>query len=277
MPVFVSSLALSRNRMSIWVYPHCLQDPRAVADAVNASNCVFCKTRLVVPQHDSDFREDSGHGKLSTGVGTSRWVHFCPTCGWWTIREEVTYKKFLKITRVKYGAAATLQELDISDQSLPLNEIRSYLAARYDARFKVHPRRFEEVVASVYADLGYQTVVTAYSGDDGIDVILEGPQKTRTGVQVKRTKNAITAEQIRSLAGALYLKGITRGIFVTTSSFQRGATRTATLAALRGIPVELIDAPRFYAALGISQRNLYATSSDPAAPFAAVELVELDT
>ena len=131
-------------------------------------------------------------------------------------------------------------------------------------------------MASVYKDLGYYTEVTAYSGDGGIDVILESPEGQSIGIQVKRTKNVISVEQIRALLGALYLGGLTRGIFVTTSSFPRGAKRAAREADLRGTPVELIDAPRFYDALGIAQRKLYESSSDPSAPFADAKLLELD-
>jgi len=54
-------------------------------------------------------------------------------------------------------------------------------------------------VASVFRDCGFHARVTSYSGDGGIEVILERGDET-IGVQVKRYKSAIDAEQIRSLA-----------------------------------------------------------------------------
>ena len=58
-------------------------------------------------------------------------------------------------------------------------------------------------------------------------------------------------------AGALLLEGYTKGVFVTTSRFQAGADRTARLALLRGIQIDLLDAKKFYGDLSIAQRNVY--------------------
>lgn len=86
--------------------------------------------------------------------------------------------------------------------------------------FEAHPKLFEDVVCSVFRDFGWNARVTACSGDDGIDVVLDGESDSTVGVQVKRYKKEkkIEAEQIRSLAGALLVNGHTKGIFVTTSS-----------------------------------------------------------
>jgi restriction system protein len=105
--------------------------------------------------------------------------------------------------------------------------------------------------------LGYEARVTSFSGDDGIDVILDGPANELIGVQVKRYADRIGVDQIRELTGALFIGGYTRGIFVTTSSFQSGGERTADMSTRRGIPVELMDAERFYGALQIAQINAY--------------------
>ena len=145
--------------------------------------------------------------------------------------------------------------------STPISEIRSYLAARYESRFTLHPRLLEETVASVFGNLGYISVATAYSGDDGIDVILRKADET-IGVQVKRYKDNIEVEQIRSLAGALVLNGFTLGMFVTTSAFQRGAPATAAKLETRGYRIELFDAQRFYDALQIAQREMFRSFRD---------------
>ena len=69
------------------------------------------------------------------------------------------------------------------------------------------------------------------------------------------------------MAGALVLNGMTRGIFITTSSFQSGAYSTADRFRLIGMPIELVDAQGFYDALGLAQRAAYRSISDPTAPF----------
>jgi hypothetical protein len=78
-------------------------------------------------------------------------------------------------------------------------------------------------------------------------------------VQVKRYAKGrrIEAEQIRSLAGALLVNGYTSGVFVTTSSFRKGAKTTAKQFTAIGYPVELMDAERFLDALGIAQFNSF--------------------
>ncbi|WP_158244292.1 restriction endonuclease [Trinickia dabaoshanensis] len=154
------------------------------------------------------------------------------------------------------GAAGSLRELDLTDIQHPLQDVRDYLTIRYDKRFELHPRLFEETVASVFRDRGFLPRVTSYSGDGGIDVILERPGE-RIGVQVKRYKNAISAEQIRSLAGALLIGGYTKGVFVTTSRYQPGATEVTALASARGMAIKLLDAPRFFDELKIAQRSKF--------------------
>lgn len=255
--------------MAIWIYKKELSDKGLIRTAVEAKVCVFCNSAMTILKDEGEY-----------DPGDSHWlprekqylVRCCPVCGWWVTsrKEDTGYARSLS------GACAILRELNLSDQATPIEEVRSYLAAKYDERFKIDPWKFENVVASVYKDLGYQARVTARSGDGGIDIILDGPSDTVIGVQVKRYKGKINVEQIRSFTGALFLEGITRGIFVTTSSFQSGAYPTAEKARLRGIPIELVDAERFYHALGLAQRKAYKRFSDRSAPYYRANLVSLE-
>ena len=147
--------------------------------------------------------------------------------------------------------------MDLADIKVPIEEVRAYLLAKYDARFTLHPRLFEETVASVFRTLGYAADVTAYSHDGGIDVILRKSREV-IGVQVKRYKNRIKVEQINSLAGALLRSDITKGMFVTTSSFQSGAPAAASEFEKRGYQIELIDAARFFDALKLARRRPFS-------------------
>ena len=151
------------------------------------------------------------------------------------------------------SAGIIYYKLDLADVHLPLSVVRQYLAARYSDRFDIPPRIFEETVASVFRDYGYLSFVTGYTRDGGIDVVLERSSGEQIGVQVKRYKNRIEVEQIRSFLGALVDKRLTRGIFVSTSSFTKGAKLFSNRMALRGIAIELMDAHKFFQALKISQ------------------------
>lgn len=150
------------------------------------------------------------------------------------------------------AAIGCLKNFDEFKDAGPIEDIRCYLAARYESRFSVSPRLFESTVASVFRDQGYLPVVTGYSNDGGIDIILHRCSHT-IGVQVKRHRQRIQVEMIRSLAGALVLHDMTTGIFVTTSDFTMGATRVTSAYSARGIAIELLDAPRFYSALSLVQ------------------------
>jgi restriction system protein len=149
-----------------------------------------------------------------------------------------------------------------------VTELRTYLLAKYDDRFKVHPKKYEELVASVFSDFGYKVRVTSFSGDDGIDVfILDGDGNDVVGIQVKRYKKKIEAEQIRSFAGALMLNGVTNGVFVTASDYRSGAIATSQRYNDKGISILLQDAKAFYDRMRIGQRPPYESRDDPSAPF----------
>lgn len=199
----------------------------------------------------------------------------CRACGWWKLRQDVHGEDAAgaySFTNT-YGAVGSLLELDLRDQSTPIAEIEAYLVARFEARGALHPSLCEEVVASVYRNLGYLNVrVTGRAHDGGVDVIMESPEGTLVGVQVKQTARKIGAEPIRAFTGALVLKGLTKGVFVTTSDFTAGAQRTATLAGSRGIRVDLTNAVAFFDALRLARRAMYVSAEDPSAPYVSASL-----
>ena len=252
--------------MSIWEYRD--KAKYINRDIFSSERCIFCRYRLhLLPQkYEERYRDKSKlfslpHDEIVTQVS------LCPICGWWKLHRvavdgeniHIDYDDFNSAERFHYecGAIGSLKELDICYIDKPIYEVRSYLSAKYDKRFDVNPRVFEETVASVFRDLGYKARVTAYSGDGGIDVVLDGPNDTIIGVQVKRYKNSIQVDQIRSFAGALFLGNYTSGIFVTTSNYQAGSYNAATLSGIKGKPIKLINASRFYEALQIAQRKKF--------------------
>jgi hypothetical protein len=80
-------------------------------------------------------------------------VKVCSVCGWWNARCETCSKdsgSLGGIERHVYGAGAVLRRMDLTDISTPLEEVRQYLVAKYEARFGIHPRLLELTVASVF-------------------------------------------------------------------------------------------------------------------------------
>jgi len=227
-------------------------------DAVFSDNCIYCKAPLTkLPSTSFEKAEKRLFVQLA----------ICKVCGWWTVYRvhQNEYPRTAGIIEGYSGTIGCLKQLDLKDISIPLNEARQYLCAKGDSIFYVHPRVLENIVCGIFKDLGWQARTTAYSADGGIDVILDGAEGT-IGVQVKRYKKErrIEAEQIRSLAGALVESGFTKGIFVTTSTYRRGAKRTAKKLTSIGLPIELIDAKRFLEMLGIAQQSAFELSQEKA-------------
>lgn len=218
--------------------------------SIGAEDCIYCRYRMH-RMKPLKFEQDDLCYLVQLSI--------CLRCGWWYVYRvhQGEHPRSRDLIEGYSGAIGSLKELDLEDVSAPLDEVRQYLLAKRDAVFRVHPRLFEEVVCSVFRSFGWTARVTAYSGDEGIDVILDSGSGKTVGVQVKRyqEKAKIEAEQIRSLAGALIINGLTKGVFVTTSSFRKGAKRTANKLSSIGYPIELVDAARFFDALDISHHR----------------------
>jgi restriction system protein len=237
--------------MPVWTYAEVSPERARARVLCGATCCVYCGENI---EAVSEFAEHIDVAN-DPDISRRRRLRICRVCGWWTVTAE-GWQDYCKVSRqVLSGAASCLRNVDLLDDATPLDEIRSYLTAKWSARFDVSPKRFEEVVASVYRAFGYRSRVVGRSGDGGIDVVLDGPNDQTVAVQVKRYRNSIAVDQIREFTGALVLAGITRGVFVTTSGFQSGATRVTRMAAARGWAIELLDSDRFFDALKIAQRT----------------------
>jgi restriction system protein len=240
--------------MSIWTYA---QQARDIEHFVHSGNeCFFCHDTMIELRHE--------RVEYINTFSSAR-VFGCARCGWWRADEFAETKMFRRIgytvkNTVK-GAAGSLLELDLSDHTAPIQAIRDHLMIRPKSLGTVHCDRFEKVVADVYKDLGFHSIATASSGDDGIDVILENGG-VRIGIQVKRYKDKVQVEEIRSLAGALVLNDMTQGIFLTTSNFTTGAPRTVREYERRGFQIELVNGERFLQQLEIAQRAMYRNRED---------------
>ncbi len=255
--------------MSIWEYG--ALDSSAI-DGTPGSLCIFCKSKL----HRIS-AEPGGEGHEETcpycHETPTLGINVCDGCGWWYINDEVEKEWANGECSIAwesrhYSAMASLKNLELTDLTLPLQDVRQYLVARYSDRYLVHPRKFEEVVGSIFKDFGCDVRVTSYSGDDGVDLFVFDRDEGLVGIQVKRWQGKIQAEQIRGFAGALVLNGVTKGIFITTSQFTRGARETASRYEPVGLGVKLEDADRFYDRLGIANRLAYSNMCDPSAPLA---------
>ncbi|MGJ8535342.1 MAG: restriction endonuclease [Alphaproteobacteria bacterium] len=225
-------------------------------------SCFFCGERM---HAFWEFREGPSDGffhRLNVEV-----LQLCRYCGWWVHldQDDVQFEDvggrgggyddwceggFDYERTVHYGA---LRVFDKTDDKAPVDEVRRFLLAKFEARNNLHPRLFEETVASVFSDFGYDVELTSYHNDGGVDVILEKAGKTFC-VQVKRYKNKIGVEEIRAFLGALLLAEQPNGIFVTTSDYTMGAKAASNDAAPLGYSVQLVNHEKLFEYLKCTAR-----------------------
>ena len=111
----------------------------------------------------------------------------------------------------------------------------------------VTPSGFEQLVVELLSRMGYgDGRVVGHSGDQGIDGILNqdtlGLEKVY--VQAKRhTSNQVGEPEIRNFSGSLVTRGATKGVLITTSTFNPKAKQTAESISLGTQFIRLIDGP----------------------------------
>ncbi len=118
-----------------------------------------------------------------------------------------------------------------------------------DAIISKSPREFEKLVVALLQKMGYggeienSGLVTQYSNDKGIDGIIKEDILGfgRIHIQAKRYKreNAIGREDLNKFVGALAGTQSNKGVFITTSSFNKNAVEYAN--GLNNVTLVLID------------------------------------
>ncbi len=106
--------------------------------------------------------------------------------------------------------------------------------------YNIPPRRFEEVVAELFNDLGYEVELTQQTRDRGIDLVAVRrtsvlPFDHRFLVQCKRNSasNRVGVEVVHSMLGVGTVEPHTGLIIATTSTFTRPARQLAELASVQ--------------------------------------------
>ena len=108
--------------------------------------------------------------------------------------------------------------------ALPWFTIIALLNNDPDIAYQLPPEKWEEIIAGVYKQAGFDEVIlTPRSGDLGRDVIAtkKGVCSIRVIDQVKayRPPHLVTANDVRALMGVLQTDGASKGCLTTTSDF----------------------------------------------------------
>lgn len=135
--------------------------------------------------------------------------------------------KFISYGKGKYGLTENEPKgifADIRDKN---NQVKRRLL---EALLAMPPFDFEELIAEVLRNLGFENIsVTSKTGDGGIDVIGElivaGAIKNNVCVQVKRLRNNVQRSSISELRGSL--RPHQTGLFITTSDYSKPSIKEA--------------------------------------------------
>ena len=106
-------------------------------------------------------------------------------------------------------------------------ELIAYLAAHPEKMRDLSPRKFEELVADMWRNQGFEVTLTPSSRDGGMDVIAvrkNGVGTVMIIIECKRyaATNKVGVEIVRGLYGVVEQKRATQGIIATTSYFTKG-------------------------------------------------------
>ncbi|TPQ42367.1 restriction endonuclease [Bradyrhizobium guangdongense] len=158
-------------------------------------------------------------------------------------------------------SAVTPEEAVQQAESQIFENLRSQLLIRIS---ESSPSFFEGLVVDLVIAMGYggsrASVVQRLgkSGDEGIDgVVNEDPLGLDVVyIQAKRyaADNTIGRERIQQFAGALVGQGASKGVFVTTSSFSRGAIEYAIKVPQRIILIDGKELARLMVQYGVGVR-----------------------
>lgn len=134
-----------------------------------------------------------------------------------------------KLFRVDTGILVPEVRIELASVNA---ELMKFLAANPHKVYELAPRRFEELIADIFKDLGYEVLLTPRSRDGGFDV--RAIQKNSVGtllylVECKKyaPTQTVGVDIVRGLYGVTVAEGANCGVVATTSHFTKDAKEFA--------------------------------------------------
>ena len=115
------------------------------------------------------------------------------------------------------------------------DHIKAYFKKHPEKLYQLSPRKFEELVASIMRDLGFEVELTQATRDGGRDIIAyirNGLTNFLAHVECKRysPENKVSVDIIRSVVGVHNMRNANKSIIVTTGFYTKDAREEAKLA-----------------------------------------------
>jgi restriction system protein len=103
----------------------------------------------------------------------------------------------------------------------------------------LNPFEFENLIANLFDQMGFETKLTRSRRDGGVDVVAFDTRPVLGGkvvIQAKRYMNVVGVSAVRDLYGTMINEGANKGLLVTTSGYGPDAFEFA-----KDKPIELMD------------------------------------
>ncbi|MCH4814031.1 restriction endonuclease, partial [Vreelandella neptunia] len=112
------------------------------------------------------------------------------------------------------------------------DQIKSYFKKSPEKMYDLSPRKFEELVAAILKDMGFDVELTKATRDGGRDIIAHIRNSVcsyLTHIECKKyaPENKIGVGIIREVMGVHHLRQATKSIIVTTGFFSKDAIKEA--------------------------------------------------
>ena len=112
--------------------------------------------------------------------------------------------------------------------------VKKYFKKYPEKLYEINPRKFEELIASIFKDFGFDVELTKATRDGGRDIIANIKNSVYSMLAYIKCKryaadNKVDVGIIRNVAGVHYLRKPSKSIIVTTSFFTKDAQEEAKL------------------------------------------------
>lgn len=151
---------------------------------------------------------------------------------------------------------AVLLRLDINSTQVTFEELGAFLRKQKSAIFDLSPRRFEQLVADCYKNIGWEVSLTRQTKDGGYDLMLLQNGKSHCIVECKRHTKTLGVQLVRELAGVCLDLNLKRAKLVGTAAISADAKRLACRMGSKGYDFELVDAEALFGILEIYNTEL---------------------
>ena len=135
-------------------------------------------------------------------------------------------KKIYESTLFRPESSVIITDMD--------DAVKKYFKKYPEKLYEINSRKFEELIASIFKDFGFDVELTKATRDGGRDIIASIKNSVYSllaYIECKRyaPDNKVDVGIIRNVAGVHYLRKPSKSIIVTTSFFTKDAQEEAKL------------------------------------------------